>query len=241
MVDPCLGHPSHPPGKGYLRTEELVAISTSCGPPRSQGSLQGQRGHRERIWRSECCPPPLAASKTKPLSSPQLHSLPWSPRRCRDGGVAGSHQRPGRGLQKSSCQQCGSQSGVSWKAWAGGPSSTQHLGSAASAVTPATHSHNPSWLRTATCQSNGLDLTLPPSITTLCPVNSIPPYLSSPSPTLPIPGMTPPPSHLCPWARMSRTECKGDLVTAQLAILPIQGKPPLCQFSLSGLKYDLWY
>lgn len=51
----------------------------------------------------------------------------------------------------------------------------------------------------------------------------------------------PPPSHLCPWARMSRTECKGDLVTAQLAILPIQGKPPLCQFSLSGLKYDLWY
>lgn len=51
-------------------------IPGPCEPPRSQGpgSLQGQRGHRERIWRSECCPSPISCFKDRRHSA--LTALP---------------------------------------------------------------------------------------------------------------------------------------------------------------------
>lgn len=122
-------------------------------------------------------PPPLAASKTEGFL-PSQHSLPRSPRLCRDGGSGVEPPDAWRRTPKNSCQQCGSQSGFGWKAWAGGLSSPQHLGSTVSAVATVTH---------ATPLDSGLSLVkamgwISPCLhQSPCPANSIPP---------PIPGMT---------------------------------------------------
>lgn len=157
-------------------------IPGPCEPPRSQGpgSLQGQRGHRERIWRSECCPSPISCFKDRRHSA--LTALPalksqtlqeWGEWWGAARGLWG-----GGGLQKNSCQQCGSQSGSGWKAWAGGLPSPQHLVSAASAVAPVTHT---TLLDSGLSPAKAMGWISPCLHQSQWPANSIPP---------PIPGMT---------------------------------------------------
>lgn len=133
------------------------------------------------------------------------------------GEVAGSRQRLGGGLQKNSCQQCGSQSGSGGKAWAGGAVFPPASGLCCFSC-GASHSHNPFRLWTVTCQSHGLDLTLPPSIARPCQLHS------SANPR-----QHDPPR---PRARMSMTEGKRDLAITQMATLLIQGKSPLCRLPI---------
>lgn len=77
-----------------------------------QSSLGGDSGYGEEFGGQSATPPPLDASKTEPLHGgiPCLEiagavGMQWG----------GSCQRPGRELQKSSCQQYGSQSGFGWE------------------------------------------------------------------------------------------------------------------------------
>lgn len=141
-----------------MSTVDLVATPTSCGPPGSQrpGSLQGHRGHGKEFGGQNAAPPPLDASKTEP----RQNSIP-----CLEVPGAAGMQGVGLGVgnsrQKSSCQQCGSQS-----RFGEGATSTQHLGSAALAVAPAAHTTLLGSVLSVTCQSSGLVLSLSPSIMT---------------------------------------------------------------------------
>lgn len=195
------------------------SIPGPCEPPRSQGpgSLQGQRGHRERIWRSECCPSPISCFKDRRHSA--LTALPalksqtlqeWGEWRGAARGLGG-----GRTPEE--------QLPAMWipvRVWLEG------LGRGA-VFAPASglccfscgtsHSHNPFRLWTVTCQSNGLDLTLPPSIAMACQLHS------SANPRHDPPR---------PRARMSITEGKRDLAITQMATLLIQGTSSLCQLPI---------
>lgn len=75
-------------------------IPGPCEPPRSQGPglLQGQRGHRERIWRSECCPSPISCFKDRRHSA--LTALPALKSQALQG--CGEWRGAARGLEEDS-------------------------------------------------------------------------------------------------------------------------------------------
>lgn len=152
----------------------------------------------------------------------------------------GSHQRPGREVQKGSCRQCGSQTGLDWKApgkeklppsiWALLLQLWQQL----------THKALLG-LCTVTCQSDGLDLTPSPSITKP-PQRHPSKSVFSPSTTLLIPGTT------LPQTRLHRLQRGPDRGKGASCHHPddnpssSRGAPTLpatnvCLF-LSGLTYD---
>lgn len=130
------------------------------------------------------------------------------------GGAAGSHQRLGGGLQRTAASNVDPSQGLAGRPGQGGGAVFPPASGLCCFSCGTSHSRNPFRLWTVTCQSNGRDLTLPPSIT-------MPGQLHSST----SPRHDPP----RPRTRVSMTEGKRDLVITQMATLPIQGKSPLCQ------------
>lgn len=199
------------------------SILGPCEPPRSQGpgSLQGQRGHRERIWRSECCPSPISCFKDRRHSA--LTVLPALKSQAPQGWE--EWREPPEAWRRTPEEQLPAMR-IPVRVWLEGlgrgavfppASGLCHFSCGTS------HSHNPFRLWTVNCQSNGLDLTLPPSIAMPCQLHS------SANPRHDPPR---------PRARMSMTEGKRDLVITQMATLLIPGKSPLCQLRMCTSSFQ---
>lgn len=100
-----------------------------CTPSKPGEGLGGGRGHRERIWRSECRPSPVRCFKDRICAQ----KAPHCPEATRLGGGwwrGGTGKGLEEGLCKAAARNLGSQSGFCQEA-PGREAPGQHLGAAA--------------------------------------------------------------------------------------------------------------